>query len=265
MLRKSVLAPFAPPREKDMKMANETEALRKDIEQLRASLEKLTKDVGDLSQSWTNDMKARAGQTAETLRDSARNLAERSVARARTRPKWSKRRCATGHPKPGGGFRRRASARPASAALTAPTADPAMNAMMWVGLLGSTIDRMRASVRQKISGAIVIAGGGVVLVCAIGFALAAAHMWLALRMPNYMAALVIAGGLAVIGLIVVAIGRARSNAPARRVDVEARAERAAGKAREEALSATTSHPPSALLTALILGLVAGLLGPRRRH
>lgn len=57
-------------------MATESDTLRKDMADLRASLDKLSKDVSALSQSVADDMKSRAGQTAEALRDSARNLAD---------------------------------------------------------------------------------------------------------------------------------------------------------------------------------------------
>ncbi len=64
-------------------MASESETLRKDMEELRASVEKLTKDMADLSQSWTNDMKSRAGHTAEALRDTARTVADEIGAKTK--------------------------------------------------------------------------------------------------------------------------------------------------------------------------------------
>jgi TRAP-type mannitol/chloroaromatic compound transport system permease large subunit len=138
-----------------------------------------------------------------------------------------------------------------------------MNAMMWLGLLGGTIERAKEGVRRRVAGTVVMAGGAVVLAGAAIFALVAAHMWLSLRMPNYMAALTVAGGLALVGLIVVAVGRQRMHSPAPRPDVADRVERAADRARHETLSAVNKSVPSAILTALVLGIVAGLLRPRR--
>ncbi|WP_316977073.1 phage holin family protein [Shumkonia mesophila] len=139
-----------------------------------------------------------------------------------------------------------------------------MNVMMWLGLLGGTVERAKAGLQRRIVGTMVIVGGAIVLVCAAGFALAAAHMWLSTRMPNYLAALTIAGGLALVGLIVVAVGRQRARSPARSPDVAARVERVADRARQETLSAVNENVLSAVVTALVLGVVAGLLRPRGR-
>lgn len=138
-----------------------------------------------------------------------------------------------------------------------------MNAMMWLGLLGGSIERAKEGVRRRVAGTVVMVSGGVVLAGAMIFALLAAHMWLTLRMPDYQAALVIAGGLALVGLIVVAVGRRRIRSPAPRPDVAARVEQAANRARYQTLSAVNKSVPSAILTALVLGMVAGLLRPRR--
>lgn len=139
-----------------------------------------------------------------------------------------------------------------------------MNAMMWMGLLGGTIDRVKATIRQRIAGVVIVAAGAIVLACAVGFALAAIHMWLSLRMPDYLAALSIAGGLALVGLIVIVAGRQRARTPMPPVDVAGQVDRAAERARQETATALNSHLPTALLTALVLGLAAGLLRPKGR-
>lgn len=66
----------------ESKTASDTEALKKDIEELRATLEKLTKDVGTVSQSMAEQLKTRATVTAEGLRDSAQHLASEIGARS---------------------------------------------------------------------------------------------------------------------------------------------------------------------------------------
>ncbi len=53
-------------------MASEAETLKKDIEELRGSIEKLSKDVSSIGQSMAKDIKARAGETAENVRDGAK-------------------------------------------------------------------------------------------------------------------------------------------------------------------------------------------------
>ncbi len=138
-----------------------------------------------------------------------------------------------------------------------------MNAMMWLGLLGGSIERAKEGIQRRVAGTVVMAGGAIVLAGAIIFALMAAHMWLTLRMPDYLAALTIAGGLALVGLVVIAVGRQRIHSPIRRPDVTTRVERVADRARHETLSAVNRSVPSAIVTALVLGVVAGLLRPRR--
>jgi ElaB/YqjD/DUF883 family membrane-anchored ribosome-binding protein len=62
-------------RHKDFEMATESETLRKDVQELRAAMEQLTKDVSTISQSLAKDLKGRASETADGLRDSARSAA----------------------------------------------------------------------------------------------------------------------------------------------------------------------------------------------
>lgn len=56
-------------------MASDSETLKQDIAELRASLDKLSKDVASISQSLAQDLKARATGTADDLRDRARAVA----------------------------------------------------------------------------------------------------------------------------------------------------------------------------------------------
>ena len=138
-----------------------------------------------------------------------------------------------------------------------------MNATMWMGLLGGTIDRVKEGIRQRVAGLVVMAAGAIVLVCAVGFGLAAAHMWLSTRMADYLSALTIAAVLALVGLIVVVVGRRRTRAPIRS-DVVGRVEQTAERARRETAAAVSSNVPSALVTALVLGIAAGLFRPKRK-
>jgi ElaB/YqjD/DUF883 family membrane-anchored ribosome-binding protein len=56
-------------------MANDSEDLKKDIETLRATIEKLAKDVSSINNSLAEDLKTRAGRAADDVRDSARTVA----------------------------------------------------------------------------------------------------------------------------------------------------------------------------------------------
>ncbi|MDX9859605.1 MAG: phage holin family protein [Rhodospirillales bacterium] len=137
-----------------------------------------------------------------------------------------------------------------------------MNTMMWMGLLGGTVERLKATMRQRIAGIVVVAAGAIFIACAVGFALAATHMWLSLHMAEHLAALSIAGSLGLVGLVVIAVGRRRACAPMPPIDVAGQVDLAAKRARQETASALDSHLPTALLGALVLGLAAGLLRPK---
>lgn len=56
-------------------MATESETLKKDIEELRSSIEKLSKDVSTMGDSMAKDLKARAGEAAGNIRDGAKAVA----------------------------------------------------------------------------------------------------------------------------------------------------------------------------------------------
>mgnify|MGYP003629014190 CR=1 FL=1 len=64
-------------------MASESDTLKKDVEELRSALEKLTKDVSSVSKSLAEEMKARAGRTADDVAESARNVAGEISAKGR--------------------------------------------------------------------------------------------------------------------------------------------------------------------------------------
>ncbi|MEX2615970.1 MAG: hypothetical protein WD767_07740, partial [Alphaproteobacteria bacterium] len=56
-------------------MASDSETLKKDIAELRASIETLTRDVTSMSQSMSDGLKERASRTADSVRNGARNAA----------------------------------------------------------------------------------------------------------------------------------------------------------------------------------------------
>lgn len=64
-------------------MASESETLRKDVEELRTSLDRLNKDVGALSQSLMKEVKERASRTADDLRSNAQSIASEIGVRGR--------------------------------------------------------------------------------------------------------------------------------------------------------------------------------------
>ncbi|MDA0661907.1 MAG: hypothetical protein O3B08_03610 [Proteobacteria bacterium] len=64
-------------------MASESETLKKDVEELRAAIETLTKDVSTISQSMTDGLKDKAARAADNVREGARNAANEIGAKGR--------------------------------------------------------------------------------------------------------------------------------------------------------------------------------------
>jgi ElaB/YqjD/DUF883 family membrane-anchored ribosome-binding protein len=57
-------------------MASDSETLKQDMAELRASLDRLSKDVASISQSLAQELKSRATGKADDLRDRARAVAD---------------------------------------------------------------------------------------------------------------------------------------------------------------------------------------------
>ena len=55
-------------------MANDSENLKKDIETLKATIDKLAEDVSSLSASMADDLKPRASGKADEVREDARSV-----------------------------------------------------------------------------------------------------------------------------------------------------------------------------------------------
>ncbi len=64
-------------------MATETETLKKDIDALRSSIDKLTKDMSTMSESFAQDMKARAANKVGDLREEVSHIAGRIGAKGK--------------------------------------------------------------------------------------------------------------------------------------------------------------------------------------
>lgn len=139
-----------------------------------------------------------------------------------------------------------------------------MAMLRWIEM----IHRVRVGIRYRIATAAVLLCGAIIIACAAGFAIAASYMWLATKLPDYLAALSVAGGLLLVGGVVVLAANVRDRHHDRDVksapppDTARQAEKAAESAVEAALSLAKNSPKSAVLTALALGVVAGLLRPK---
>lgn len=59
-------------------MATESETLKKDVAELQATLNKLTKDVTSMSQAMAEDVKSRAGKANGEIRENVKKFAEQA-------------------------------------------------------------------------------------------------------------------------------------------------------------------------------------------
>lgn len=145
-----------------------------------------------------------------------------------------------------------------------------MKALGGLALMSGIVDRFRDWMRRCVTSAILALGGAVLILCAFGFAIVGAFMWLSARLPDHLAALSVAGALAVIGAVVIAVavafGRRRSHRGISTVNQElsAELENEAYRAVQATLNEIKANPSAALMTAVTLGFIIGLLGPDKR-
>jgi hypothetical protein len=147
-----------------------------------------------------------------------------------------------------------------------------MNVLSAIDSLLDAVSSVKDGIRRRIATTAIILCGTALVLCAVGFAIAAGYMWLAAKLPDYLAALSVAGGLVLVGCLVIAVAVGGGGRGTRRKrpavsdatydDIARRAEDAAGQATRQALSSVRNNPSSALLSALALGLVVGLLRPK---
>ena len=142
-----------------------------------------------------------------------------------------------------------------------------MNLPQALTSLCGLLQRIKSGVRHGIVSAAIMTAGALLLVAAAGFAAAAGYIWLAAQVPDHLAALLVAGGLALTGGIVIAVAVVRSRprnrhaSPSLDTDIAREAEAAADQAVQSVLSEVRIHPLSALMTALVAGVAVGLLKP----
>lgn len=147
-----------------------------------------------------------------------------------------------------------------------------MNVLGVIDSLYGAVNRVKDGIRQGVVTAVILLCGAALVLCALGFAVAAGYLWLATQLPAHWAALCVAGGLLLVGGLVIAIGAVRGRrrpvreSPALSAatydDITRQAEAAADRAVREALSSVRDHPSAAVLSALALGVVVGLLRPK---
>lgn len=136
-----------------------------------------------------------------------------------------------------------------------------------IGALDGVKARVQDRYRRGIQAAAIALCGGLFILGALGFAVAAGYIWLSMEMPAHQAALVTAGVLFLAGCVVFAVARGRNRAPQRPAagdttsDLAAQADDAAREAFRGVVSQVQGSPLSTVATAVALGAVVGLLRP----
>ncbi|MCK5779096.1 MAG: phage holin family protein [Rhodospirillales bacterium] len=136
--------------------------------------------------------------------------------------------------------------------------------------IGASIWRAKAAAKRSLVTAAIAIVGALIIACAAGFAAGAAYIGLALIMPDYLAALTVAVILLIVGSgVLIWVGGSRDGAPqpkrpqpqpAPQADPATEVFRQAAAA----MAHTKDQPASTLLTAVALGVAAGLMTPEKR-
>ena len=135
-------------------------------------------------------------------------------------------------------------------------------------LIGASIWRAKAAAKRSLVTAAIAIVGALIIACAAGFAAGAAYIGLSLIMPDYLAALSVAVILLIVGSgVLIWVGGSRDGAPQpKRPQPAEQADPAMEVFRQTAaaMGQTKDRPASTLLTAVALGVAAGLMTPDKR-
>ena len=141
-----------------------------------------------------------------------------------------------------------------------------MNLSGMIGSLGDFQERIRRGVRRRVRSVSIGLCGALFILGAAGFGIAAGYMRLSIEMPDYQAALIVAAALLFIGVIVIAVARSENRhdthpAADAAPDLARQIDDATNRATQEAMAEVRRSPLSAILTAVAVGAVVGLLRP----
>jgi hypothetical protein len=131
--------------------------------------------------------------------------------------------------------------------------------------LHGVVARIGSGIRQRAATAAVCACAGAVFAVSAGFAVMAGYLALAREMPSHLAALVTAAALALLGsvlLVVATVRRRRITALTSRPlqeNLAYQAEELTDLVVRESIARIQRKPSSAVLTAVALGVVVGLI------
>lgn len=128
--------------------------------------------------------------------------------------------------------------------------------------------RLGDTIRFRLATVAILLCGAILMVAASGFAIAGGYMWLSTQLPDYLAALSVAGVLCLLGATVIALAAGRGGsekAPPSMVapNKDSEADMAAEHIARAALKITMDTPIKALAAATVVGFIVGLLRPSK--
>lgn len=134
----------------------------------------------------------------------------------------------------------------------------------WIGLLR----RLRGDIRYRLTSMAIVTTGVLFIAAAVGLAIAGGFLWLSTQIPSHLAALVVAGGLFLIGAVTISVALLRNGRPTRTPDnpgptPEANAEFISQRMTQVALAEVAKAPIKAAFAAVALGVIVGLLRAKK--
>lgn len=126
--------------------------------------------------------------------------------------------------------------------------------------------RLGDAFRYRLTSMAMLLTAALLAIGAVGFGVAGGFLWLSTQIPSHWAALVVGGGLLLIGAIIMALAMGRNGrqgAPAATRSAEADAQLIAERMIDSALGTVAESPLKAVFGAVALGMVVGLLREKR--
>lgn len=141
---------------------------------------------------------------------------------------------------------------------------PTMKVFHWM----DKICRFRENMRYRLTSTAILMVGALLMLGAIGFIVAGGFLWLSTQVESYAAALIVAGVLFLIGAIVIAVAlgrnnRSKSTAPSPLTTPDGDAQMLSDHMVRSALAEVAEAPFQAAFVAVALGVIVGLLRPKK--
>lgn len=141
---------------------------------------------------------------------------------------------------------------------------PPMKVLHWM----DTICRFRENMRYRLTSTAILMAGALLMLGAIGFSVAASFLWLSTQVESYAAALIVAGVLFMIGAVVIAYAlgrntRRKTMTPTPLTTPESDAQMISDRMVRSALAEVAEAPFKAAFAAVALGVIVGLLRPKK--